>query len=149
MFRCSNCGAFNRIPADHLPGEPVCGRCKHPLDLSGEPQEVDSSALMKATESSPLPILVDCWAPWCGPCRAMAPILASFGRENAGKILVVKLNTDANPVLANTYGIQGIPTFLLFVKSRLAARRSGAMPPEALRSWVKESLSDGPRVQLA
>jgi thioredoxin 2 len=79
----------------------------------------------------------------------MAPVLSNYGRENAGKILVLKLNTDANPVLANTYGIQGIPTFLLFSNGRLVGRRSGAMPLETLRNWVNESLSDGPRVQLA
>jgi thioredoxin-like negative regulator of GroEL len=79
----------------------------------------------------------------------MAPILSNFGRENAGRTLVLKLNTDANPVLANTYGIQGIPTFLLFTKGRLSSRLSGAMPIDALRNWVRDSLSDGPRVQLA
>jgi thioredoxin 2 len=78
----------------------------------------------------------------------MAPILSGYSRENAGRILVLKLNTDENPVLANTYGIQGIPTFLLFTKGRLSSRRSGAMPIEALQNWVRDSLSEGPRVQL-
>jgi thioredoxin 2 len=137
VFVCKSCGALNKVKPDHE-GSPVCGRCKATLDVSGTPQEVDGAALIRIVEAATVPVLVDFWAPWCGPCRAVAPIVEQLARENAGRLITLKLNTDQNPVAANSYNIQGIPTFILFNNGRIAGRQSGAMPKQAFASWLSE-----------
>jgi thioredoxin 2 len=135
MFRCKGCGALNRVGTG-AKGTPVCGRCKAPLDVSGAPQDVGSAELARAVSSATVPVLVDFWAPWCGPCKATAPIIESFARETPGTLITLKLNTDENPEAANAHGIQGIPTFIIFKDGSVIGRRSGALPKHALESWV-------------
>lgn len=140
-FRCAACGAINRVREDATraaaPGtRPVCGRCGRALDLSGDPQPVTADALLATIRSAPVPVLVDFWAAWCGPCRVAAPVFRALGRERAGDLLVLKVDTDAEQALAARLGIQAIPTFVLFRGGEEAARHSGVLRQPELARWV-------------
>ena len=136
---CGSCGATNRIPRERDPKQARCGRCKEPL-FSLEPKDVKENVLRKMMAGSDVPILVDFWAPWCGPCRAMAPQLARAAEMLETDVRVVKLNTDAAPQLAGEFQIRGIPTLALFSKGREVARTSGAMDAGALVRWVRSQI---------
>jgi thioredoxin 2 len=136
MYRCSKCGALNRVPESKPAGEAVCGKCHSPLDVSGAPASVTGDELDRVVASSQVPVLVDVWAPWCGPCKAVAPTVEAFAKERAGKMIVVKLNSDENQQKASQLRIQGIPTFIVFRGGAEVARKSGALPKQMLESWV-------------
>jgi thioredoxin 2 len=142
MFRCPSCGAFNRVPLPPPPGRPSCGRCHGALDTSGEPQEVNGEALSRAIVSSPVPVLLDLWAPWCAPCQAAAPAVEALGRANAGRVIVLKLNTQEHPEAASSLGVRGIPTFVLYSGGREVARRSGLMHRAELERWITGAQGD-------
>ncbi len=139
MFRCSACGALNRV-AQGRAGSPVCGKCAQALDVSGAPQEVTAEALDRAIASSPIPVLVDFWAPWCGPCRIVGPLLEQLGRAHPGELMVLKLNTEAHPQPSARLNVRAIPTFVLFQGGREVSRRSGAMPLPELERFVNPHL---------
>ena len=136
MFRCPACGAFNRVPLPVPSGRPACGRCHGALDTSGQTQAVDGEGLSRAIISSPVPVLVDLWAPWCGPCRASGPIVDGLGRSYAGRLLVLKLNTDEHPEASAALGVRGIPTFILYSGGQEVARSSGMMPRAEMERWL-------------
>ena len=103
LVRCPSCGATNRVPREKMDGrhEPICGRCKTPLLSKARPVSVTDATFSEQVERSPLPVLVDMWAPWCGPCRMIAPVLEEVASEMAGQVRVAKLNVDENPVTAS------------------------------------------------
>ncbi len=115
---------------------PTCGRCREDLDVSGVPQAVDASGFARAVASSPVPVLVDFWAPWCGPCRTAAPLLEQLGREQAGRVVVLKVNTDEHPQPSAQLGVRGIPTFVVFKGGAEVARQAGVLPLEPFRRWL-------------
>jgi thioredoxin 2 len=140
-FRCPSCGALNRVPEARLSDAPVCGRCKKCLDLANSPQDVTADELAQVVEGAPVPVFVDFWAPWCGPCRMAAPIVDSIAHDASGRLLVVKLNSDDHPEASRRAGVEGIPTFMIFRDGKEIARQSGLPSPAALRAWVNQRLT--------
>jgi thioredoxin 2 len=124
---CAHCGATNRLPADRLGDDPDCGRCHRPL-LDGTPLALDDRSFDAVVAGSTLPVLVDFWAPWCGPCRQMAPAFDAAARQLKGRALLVKVNSDDSPVLAQRFAIRSIPTLLRLQGGQEVRRQSGAVP---------------------
>src|ERR1700735_668617 len=114
LIRCSNCGAMNRRPTENPKAglEPICGRCKKPLTARPKPVQITDANFADEVERSLLPVLVDMWAPWCGPCRQLAPVVEQLATELAGRMRVAKLNVDENPATAARFRVQSIPALL-------------------------------------
>jgi thioredoxin 2 len=124
---CPHCGATNRVPAERLGDDPVCGRCSQAL-LDGQPVELSDANFDRVVEHSDLPVVVDFWAPWCGPCRQMAPQFEQAAGTLKGRALLVKVNSDDNPRTASRFGIRSIPTLVKLQRGREVARVAGARP---------------------
>ena len=134
VIACSSCGAKNRVPLQKLQGglEPICGRCKSPLSISAHPVTVTDATFAQEVERSLLPVLVDMWAEWCGPCRMIAPAIEQLAGELAGRVRVAKLNIDENPATPSRFGVRSIPTLLVFKDGREADRLVGALPKQEI-----------------
>lgn len=132
---CPHCAALNRIPSARLAQDPVCGRCGEPL-LDGRPLSLTDANFDSVVARTELPVIVDLWAPWCGPCRSMAPAYEQAARELKGRALLVKVDTDANPRTAARFQVRSIPTLLKLQQGRETARISGAMPAAQIVRWT-------------
>ncbi|MEX2220897.1 MAG: thioredoxin TrxC [Candidatus Rokuibacteriota bacterium] len=133
MIVCPACGATNRVPGDKVAQglAPVCGKCKTPLPV-GKPQPVTDASFAQDVERSPVPVLVDAWAPWCGPCHMIAPIIDQLATELAGRVRVVKLNVDDNPRTAARFDLRSIPTLLVLKDGREIDRLVGVQPKQEI-----------------
>jgi thioredoxin 2 len=131
LVRCPHCGAGNRVPAERAGESPQCGQCHQPL-LAGHPLELADENFDAVVDASPVPVLVDFWAPWCGPCRAMAPAFEQASRQLGERALLVKVNSDDNPELSARFGIRSIPTLVRLDRGRETRRQSGAIPAGAI-----------------
>lgn len=135
-YRCAACGGVNRVSPERLGDRPTCGRCKAPLDLEAHPVDVSDDALERLVRSSPVPVLVDFHATWCGPCKMVAPLVADLARERAGRLIVVKVDTDRHQRVAGQVGLQGVPTFALFRGGNLVKVEVGALPRPRLEALI-------------
>ncbi|WP_436535908.1 thioredoxin [Actinoplanes sp. HUAS TT8] len=136
IVACPACGQRNRVrPA--ATGKPVCGKCRAAL-----PWIVDAGddTFAEVVEKSPMPVLVDMWAPWCGPCRTVGPALEQVARDLAGRVKLVKVNVDNAPALSRRFSVQAVPTLMVLDGGQVKARQAGAAPATALRRWVEQVL---------
>ena len=141
QFVCSNCGAGNRIPEGRDPRQAKCGRCHEPV-LTGAPVEVTGAQLdahRSGTKGAAL--LLDVWAPWCGPCLSMAPQFAAAAKTLEPDVRLLKLNSDAEPAASSALGVSGIPALFLIRDGRVIARTTGAMPASQIVSWARQALA--------
>ncbi len=137
---CPKCNSLVRVPEARALEHPKCPRCKAPI-LTGEAVPLDTASFAAHVERTTLAVLVDFWAPWCGPCHMMAPVLDRVAAERATELRVAKVNTDEQPQLAGRFGIRGIPTLILFREGRELARQSGALDAATLSRWLARVLS--------
>lgn len=133
---CESCGRQNRIPAERLANTGRCGACKTPLNPVGEPVEVDSQLFDEIIEKARVPVLVDFWAAWCGPCRMAAPEVSRTASEMSGKAIVLKVDTERSPDLALRFNVRGIPNFAVFSRGRLVKQQAGLVDHQQMESWL-------------
>ncbi|WP_430388951.1 thioredoxin TrxC [Dyella sp. 20L07] len=132
---CPHCGALNRVPPERLGEHPVCGRCKQPL-FTGKPVELTTGNFDAIAARGDLPVVVDFWAPWCGPCRGFAPVFADAAQSLEPQLRLAKVDTEAQPALAQRFGIRSIPTLMVLRDGREIARQAGALNPSQLRQFL-------------
>jgi thioredoxin 2 len=133
---CPHCDGVNRVPTNKLGEQPVCGKCKLPL-FDANPVELGSSNFMQHISRNDIPVLVDFWAPWCGPCRMMAPAFVQAAKQLEPGMRLAKLNTEEAQELASRYNIRSIPTLVLFTGGREIARQAGAMDAGGIVRWAR------------
>lgn len=146
LIACAHCGTTNRVPTSKLAEglKPVCGRCRQPLAATaaaGTPLIVTDATFAADVERSPLPVLVDAWAPWCGPCRMIAPAIEQLAAELSGRVRVAKLNVDENPATAARFDVRSIPTMLVMVNGREVDRIVGAQPKAAIQQRLERAVA--------
>ncbi|OKI03122.1 thiol reductase thioredoxin [Streptomyces sp. CB02923] len=134
---CPNCGRGNRIPVA-AEGRPRCGHCKQPLPWL---VDADDDDFAEIAERASVPVVVDLWATWCGPCRMVSPALEQVARDLAGRIKLVKVDVDKNPQLSRRFEVQAVPTLLVLDQGEQVARQAGAAPAHVLRTWVEQAMA--------
>jgi thioredoxin 2 len=137
VIRCEHCGQANRVPAAAA-GTPRCGKCHRPLPWIADAGDATFGDIADAAK---IPVIVDLWAPWCGPCRAVSPALEQLARDLAGRVKLVTVNVDTSPQISQRFGAQAIPALLVLRGGQVAARQTGAAPLAALRSWADNALA--------
>ena len=142
-IECDSCGAKNRVPISRLKERPKCGKCSARLPLGGGPITVTDANFDQTISTSPVPVIVDFWAPWCGPCRMIGPALENLAGKMSHDVLIAKLNVDENPGVASRFQVRSIPMLLGFVEGEAVDTQVGALPPSALESWVRRVVDKG------
>ena len=136
---CEHCQKKNRVAAEHLADTGRCGACKMPLPPMAEPIAAGPELFDEVLRGAKVPVLVDFWAEWCGPCRAAAPEVARTAKEMAGKAIVLKVDTEAQPGLAARYGVRGIPNFVVLHGGKLVFQQAGAVGHEQMEGWLRNA----------
>jgi thioredoxin 2 len=136
---CAACGTKNRIPAEHLADTGKCGSCKADVPPIGEPIDADPATFDDITGKATVPVLVDFWAAWCGPCKMAAPEVQRTATDMAGKAVVLKVDTDQHPELAQRFGVRGIPNFVVLKKGQVVRQQPGYVPHTQMESWLSEA----------
>ncbi len=138
ILSCSVCGAKNRVPLARIDDSPNCGKCKIALSTASleKPVDVTDQTFDQQVLSSTLPVLVDCWAPWCGPCKAFAPIIDALAVKYKARVKIAKLNVDENPIIGARYAISSVPTLLLLKQGQIIDKVAGALPKEQLEGLI-------------
>lgn len=144
IIRCMTCGAKNRVPENRISENPKCGKCGTPLRLEifDTPVNVTDNDFYQEVMQSSIPVVVDCWAPWCGPCRAVAPVLDDLAKTYKGRLKIAKVNVDENPGTGSKYRIQSIPTMLFVKNGNLVDQVTGALPRQALEARINAFIRD-------
>lgn len=136
---CLTCGTINRVPVDRLGQKPKCASCGEGLNPP-KVREIDFKMLTKASKRDGLPLIVDFWAPWCGPCKMMAPEFAKAATELGSAVRFAKINTEEEPAASQHHNIRGIPSMIMFKNGREIARQSGAMRSDQIKAWVNSQI---------
>jgi thioredoxin 2 len=140
-IRCAACGAVNRVPDERAGAPARCGKCRAPLASAAAPVAVTDASFEAIVLRATTPVLLDCWADWCGPCHMLAPTIDALARSYAGRVVVAKLDVDANPATASRFDVRGIPALLFFDRGRLVDRLVGVQPRPAIEARLTPLLA--------
>lgn len=151
VIRCASCGANNRVDPEKIAqgNAAVCARCKSPLTVSSKPVTVTDATFASEVERSPVPVLLDLWAPWCGPCRMIAPVLEELAGEMAGRVRIAKLNVDENQATSARFNVRSIPTLLILKSGQEVDRLVGVLPKSEIMRRLERVLGSGDKWQTA